>query len=285
MTDGTQGNTQDNSETQTPAGVPQIPAGAQLGGAGVDANQVPAQSPLTTPQNPIQEELKQPVHPQVQADKPADPVYKNPYASDATKAAESTSYIETSIQHLTGELGVAPDVFDAVIENALKHNDLSLINTSAIGKDLTPEQSTRVQQLATAAYQEVQANIARAKADVYFVAGGEAQWETAVQAFNANAPEDALGYAAYLADKGNLKGAAEYVINYNKQGGFVTQQTQTQEQGGTGSVQSGLSKAEYTAELGKIEREAGNRSLGSPAYAGRVADLDARRALGRSQGR
>lgn len=276
-------------------GIPQIPAGAQLGGAGTAENQLAAQQQGQQGQQQFQQpvqptyEQQAPQEPQAPVVPQADPVLKpneevqvNPYKTDVPVGA---TYIESSIQHLSTELGVSADAFDSVIENALKHNDLSLINTHALGKDLTPEQAVRVQQLAQAAVQEVQQSVKAAQNEVYNVAGGEAQWDTAVNAFNANAPKSAQNYASYLADQGEFTQAAEYVLNYNNQGGYVNQQQQAPIQGGVGSVQTGLSSAEYSAEIGKIEREAGNRSLGSPAFAARISDLDNRRALGRQQGR
>lgn len=288
------------TETTAPTGIPQIPAGAQLGGEGTAENQQQAQqvqqpqSPITAntqqPQNPLQPTLQPDPQAPVHQEPPQQPLqneqlFVNPYAQKPDAVKDGGTYIETSIQHLTSELGVNEDVFDAVIDNALKHGDLSLINPHALGKQLTPEQAQRVQQLATAAVQEVQQGVERAKTEVYGIAGGEANWNTAVTAFNANAPEDAQGYASYLADQGKLKQAAEYVLKYNQQGGYTNHQGQAPLQGGVGSVQSGLSKSEYVAELSKIELEAGNRSLGSPEFSGRIADLDARRNLGRQQGR
>lgn len=271
---------------QAPAGVPQIPAGAQLGDEGTTENQQ-ASTEQPTPQSPITSSapVAQPEPTPQPEPAPNETVQVNPYSAKAAESgSEGATYIDTSINHLSTELGVSNDEFESVYENALKHGDLALINPHALGKDLTPEQVTRVQQLATAAVQEVQHGVERAKQEVYGVAGSEANWSTAVNAFNANAPEDAQGYASYLADKGDLKKAAEYVLNFNKQGGYVNQQVQAPVQGGNGSVQNGISSADYRTEIGKIEQEAGNRSLGSPEFAARIADLDSRRTLGRKQG-
>lgn len=284
----------------TNLGIPSIPAGAQLGGAGAAENQAqgavleaqqapqtpqyqPTPAPVQAPHNPIQEALTpQEVHPIV---KPNETVQVNPYKDTPTTGSDTgATYVETSIKHLSGELGVNEDTFDAVIENALKHGDLALINPQALGKDLTPEQTVRVQQLAQAAVQEIQHGIQQAKNTAYSVAGGEAQWNTAVNAFNANAPQDVQEYASWLADR-DINKAAQYVVNFNTQGGFVNQETQAPIQGGTGNVATGLTAAEYRQEIGKIEREAGNRSLGSPEYSQRIADIDARRSLGRQQGK
>lgn len=311
-----------------PAGIPQIPAGAQLGGEGYQQNQqayqnqqyqqqaqnqhnvafdgVPS-SPITAgtapqaPTNPIQPNWQpQQPHPQVSEpiQKPSFPqqpptqplqsnesVQSNPYNNQQPKAAETgTTYIETSINHLSAELGVSADDFDAVFENAIKHGDLSLINPHALGKELTPEQSTRVQQLAQAAVQEYQQGVQYAKNQAYSVAGGESAWNNAISAFNANAPEDVQGYAAYLADT-DVEKAAKFVVQYNQSNGFVNTQNQAPITGGTGTATHGISQAEYATELAKIEREAGNRSLGSPEFAHRISALNAQRQLGRRQGR
>lgn len=279
----------------TNTGIPSIPAGAQLGGEGAAENQAlgaqqapvpqyqPTPAPVQVPQNPLQDNLGTPQqHPQVI--KPNETVQVNPYKDTSSDTEAGSSYIETSINHLSGELGVSADTFDAVIENALKHDDLSLINPQALGKNLTPEQTVRVQQLAQAAVQEVKQQVQQAKNTAYSIAGGEAQWESTVGAFNANAPQEVQEYASWLADR-DVNKAVQYVIDYNTKGGYVNQETQAPIQGGTGNVATGLSAAEYRQAIGEIEREAGNRSLGSPQYAERIADIDARRSLGRQQGK
>lgn len=291
----------------TALGIPSIPAGAQIGGAGAAENQAQGAqqaaqeaqqqqqhqpeyqntpAPVAPPVNPLQPALTQEQHPQTQpALKPNEAIQINPYGTKSPAATDAgTSYVETSINHLTTELGVSAEAFDAVFDRAIEYGDLTLINPHALGKDLTPEQTTRVQQLAQAAVQEYQQGIQNAKNQVYGIAGGEANWTTAVNAFNANAPQDIQEYASWLADN-DLQKAANYVLNYNTQGGYVSQTEQAPLQGGTGNVAQGLTAAEYRQEIGKIEREAGNHSLGSPVYAPRIADIDARRALGRQQGK
>ena len=65
----------------------------------------------------------------------------------------------------------------------------------------------------------------------------------------------------------------------------MSQENQAPLGGGTGNVSTGLSGAQYSTEIGKIEREAGNRSLGSPEFKERIDALDAARALDRQQGK
>lgn len=284
--------------TTTPAGVPSIPQGAQLGGEGTLENQAQAQqqqmqqqmqqqvlSPITANQElpPVNQELN-PVPTAVPAENPNETVQVNPYNQTEQDVYEGATYVQTAIKHLSTELSVSDEAFESVYENALKYNDMALIDPKALGKDLTPEQAVRVKQLATEAVQEVRQGVQRAQTEVHTVAGGEAEWNTAVQAFNANASKQAQGYASYLADQGDFKGAAEYVLQFVRGGGHVNHVQQAPIAGSLGVVSTALSKAEYASELAKIEREAGNQSLGSPQFAQRINDLDARRALGRQQG-
>lgn len=279
------------ADTTTPAGVPEIPAGQQLGGRGAQA-----------PENPVKEQLTTEAHAQVQKEPPTEPpaapeVPANPLTPETppeskqeskqepAKAVEpQDSYVHTSIVYLAEELGVTEDDFDAVYANAVKHDDMSLINPDALGKDLTDAQKVRVKQLAELSVQEFKQGVERAKQDAYSVAGGEVQWTTAVQAFNANAEQDQKGYAGYLADNGRLKECAEYVMKVTRAGGHISENKQAPVQGGTGSTASGLSKEAYQVEVGKIERELGNRSMNSPEIKIKLDDLNARRALGRQQG-
>ncbi|QGH73778.1 scaffold protein [Vibrio phage vB_VhaP_VH-5] len=294
-----------NTGVQTPQGVPSIPAGQQLGGAGTQQNQaqqqqeqpapVAPESPLTphaqptgttTPQEPPEASEQPPVDAekeQLEQDlKPNETRKENPYKVGDVQVGDS--FVDTSINYMAAELGVEADAFDAVYENAIKHGDLALINPDALGVQLTPEKKAHVVQLATAAVQQHNSAVQAAKQEIYSVAGSEEQWTQAVQAFNSNAKSDAMDYAKYLADTGKLKQAAEYVLQYNQQQGLQNVQNQAPVQGGTGSVRTGLSKVEYAAEISKLELSAGNRSLGSGTYKAQLDDLNARRALGRSQG-
>lgn len=295
--------------------IPQIPAGAQLGGAGTEANQAQAgnvpqyqapvvQEPVQTPQtpqtpqsplapaaNPFQQPIQQPVQQPIQPVAPVVPTapvqeQANPYKQAYTHAQslQGASYVETSVNHLAAELNLNPDVFVDVIGNAVTYNDPNLINLAVLGT-LTPEQTFRAGQLARAAFQEAQVQVQQQHSEIYTVAGGEAQWNTAVQAFNANAPQEVQEYVAFLANSERGKQAAEQVMNYVRGNGLQNHVQQAPLQGGVGTPASGLSRQEYMDEIGKLEREAGNRSLASGEYAALMADLDQRRTIGRSQGR
>lgn len=283
-----------NAVPDVPAGIPQIPAGAQLGGEGYAQNQAAAvpqyQQPQYQPQfqTPVPQQPVVPVTPvvpapQVPAQSPNEYVIQNPYQAPAIDP--NANYIDTSIQYLASELNVSPDAFDAVLDKALEHGDINLINPAAMG-NLTPAQAQRVTALATAAYQQVQDQVRSAQNTVYALAGGEAAWNNAIQTFNSTATEQEKAYVEYLIDqKVDARAAGEYVLNVLRTGGRTNNIVQAPVVGGVGTVTHGLSRAEYMAEVAKLEQEIGNRSFDDPMFSGRMAALDQRRALGRQQGR
>lgn len=278
-----------NAVPDVPAGIPQIPAGAQLGGEGYAQNQAAAvpqyQQPQPQFQTPVTQQPVAPVapEPQVPAQNPNEYVIQNPYQAPAIDP--NANYIDTSIQYLASELNVSPDAFDAVLDKALEHGDINLINPAAMG-NLTPEQAQRVTALATAAYQQVQEQVRSAQNTVYELAGGEAAWNNAIQTFNSTATEQEKAYVEYLIDqKVDARAAGEYVLNVLRTGGRTNNIVQAPVVGGVGTVTHGLSRAEYMAGVAKLEQEIGNRSFDDPMFSGRMAALDQRRALGRQQGR
>lgn len=278
-----------NAVPDVPAGIPQIPAGAQLGGEGYAQNQAAAvpqyQQPQPQFQTPVPQQPVAPVAPVApeQQQNPNEYVIQNPYQAPAIDP--NANYIDTSIQYLASELNVSPDAFDAVLDKALEHGDINLINPAAMG-NLTPEQAQRVTALATAAYQQVQEQVRSAQNTVYELAGGEAAWNNAIQTFNSTATEQEKAYVEYLIDqKVDARAAGEYVLNVLRTGGRTNNIVQAPVVGGVGTVTHGLSRAEYMAEVAKLEQEIGNRSFDDPMFSGRMAALDQRRALGRQQGR
>lgn len=284
-----------NAVPNVPAGIPQIPAGAQLGGEGYAQNQADAVSQYQQPQPQFQTPVPQqpvapvapvapvPQVPQVPVQNPNEYVIQNPYQAPAIDP--NANYIDTSIQYLASELNVHPDAFDAVLEKALEHGDINLINPAAMG-NLTPEQAQRVTALATAAYQQVQDQVRSAQKTVYELAGGEAAWNNAIQTFNSTATAQEKAYVEYLIDqKVDARAAGEYVLNVLRTSGRTNNIVQAPVVGGVGTVTHGLSRAEYMAEVAKLEQEIGNRSFDDPMFSGRMAALDQRRALGRQQGR
>lgn len=248
--------------------LPQVqPQGQPQGQAPLSTPLVPTppSTPVPTPENP--------------------PVIEK---SEKVEQAPSTgaTYLETTVNHFASEIGSTPEAIMGSIEKALEHGDVSLISVAELGT-LTPEQTQRATQLAQMVYQHTQQEITNMQTAVYAAAGGQAQWDAAIQAFNASATDDAKGYVAYLADNaGNAKAAAEYVIKYVQQSGLATQVNKPQVHGGTGApVATGLSVQEYKNGIHEIEVLRNERKITQSEYDVRMADLDYRRGVGRQQGR
>ena len=233
-----------------------------------------AQSPLApagAPQAPVPVPEKAPV-PEAAIQKPVQPV-------------KGETYLETSVNHFAAEVGIESDAIMDSIEKALEHGDVGLINVSNLG-DLTPEQAQRATQLAQMAYQHTQTEISNMQQAVYAAAGGEAQWNSAIAAFNASATDEAKGYVAYLADHaGNAKAAAEYVTKYVQGAGLTTQVQQAPLQGGTGApVAQGLDKQSYSNGIHSLEMKLASRQITQGEYNTHLSDLDYRRQVGRNAG-
>ena len=258
------------------ADVPPVPVRDPVSGQWVlpSAAAPVAQSPLApagAPQAPVPVPEKAPV-PEAAIQKPVQPV-------------QGETYLETSVNHFAAEVGIESDAIMESIEKALEHGDIGLINVANLGA-LTPEQAQRATQLAQMAYQHTQTEISNMQQAVYAAAGGEAQWNSAIAAFNASATDEAKGYVAYLADHaGNAKAAAEYVTKYVQGAGLTTQVQQAPIQGGTGApVAQGLDKQSYSNGIHSLEMQLASRQITQGEYNTQLADLDYRRQLGRNAG-
>ena len=258
------------------ADVPPIPVRDPVSGQWVlpSAAAPVAQSPLApagAPQAPVPVPEKAPV-PEAAIQKPVQPV-------------QGETYLETSVNHFAAEVGIESDAIMESIEKALEHGDVGLINVANLGA-LTPEQAQRATQLAQMAYQHTQTEISNMQQAVYAAAGGEAQWNSAIAAFNASATDEAKGYVAYLADNaGNAKAAAEYVTKYVRGAGLTTQVQQAPIQGGTGApVAQGLDKQSYSNGIHSLEMKLASRQITQGEYNTQLSDLDYRRQVGRNAG-
>lgn len=258
---------------------PPVPASTGLAPAGEVPAQVPTFNPLTgqyevqvqAPQVPTEPPVQQPQAPVPTPQQPEVPVGAN--------------YLETSVNYFAAEVGITPEAVADTIANALKYNDPALIDVRSLG-NLTPEQAVRAQQLAEMSYQHVQHEIATMQNTVHQVAGGVDQWNSAIQAFNANATEEAKAYVAYLADNAqNAKQAAEYVLMYVQGAGLTTQINQPQIHGGSGGVgPAALDRQGYMEGINQLELKRNARTISPAQYNAELADLDNRRAIGRRAG-
>ena len=309
------------------SGIPTIPAGSQLGGAGTAENHAaanlgaggapvapaiptaPAQAPVAPAGIPAADVPPVPVRdpvsgqwvlptaaavpaqsPLAPAGVPQAPVHVPeqapvPVPEKAPVPTQGETYLETTMNHFAAEVGIESEAIMDSIEKALEHGDIGLINVANLGQ-LTPEQAKRATQLAQMAYQHTQSEIQNMQQAVYAAAGGEAQWNAAIAAFNASATDEAKGYVAYLADHaGNAKAAAEYVTKYVQGAGLTTQVQQAPIQGGTGApVAQGLDKQSYSNGIHSLEMKLASRQITQGEYNTQLADLDYRRQVGRNAG-
>lgn len=145
---------------------------------------------------------------------------------------------------------------DRAVGKAIETGDATRIDTAYL-REVAGKDFDRVLRIAQSAVSRVNESAAQLKTSVYDAVGGEANWLTAVEAFNKGAPADLKSAVALMLDSGKgpqVKAAAQLVAQYATAGGFL----RTSESGGakyaapTGG--QGLSKADFQAELAKLDR-------------------------------
>lgn len=178
-------------------------------------------------------------------------------------------------------LATAPDLdLDRALANALKFGQPDLIDVAYLKEKGGANADNLITIAKSLVTQVANAADANEKA-VYALAGGQAGWDTAVAAFNQFADPAQRKMIADLMDSGKkqfVEYAAQTVVAFSKQTGaipFTGQQVQT----GQASVAAsqGLSKAQFQAELAKLNRNA-------PDYAEQSNALLGRRQLGKQIG-
>lgn len=221
-----------------------------------------------------------PAVPQVPAQQPQVPEQVHQAPVDYT----GSTALETSLNVFSASVGIDASLFDQVTANALKYNDVNLIDYTALVQGLKPEQAAQAKALATAAFKEQQTFISNQAAQVHTLAGSKEAWDLAAQAFNQSAPAHIQAVVRHMLDTGDMVNAAKFVLETVNQSGLVNNGTPPV-QGGTGAVQQGLSLQEFHAELHKLNMKAGNRSLESGALGAEYQALLQARAIGKKQGR
>lgn len=179
--------------------------------------------------------------------------------------------LETSINMFSHTTGIAPDAFVTAVQAAVQYGDDNLIDVTSLTQGLTdPVAKAQAIALAKATYQHIQAEQGRVQSTAHQLAGGEAQWTAALEAFNTHADTRTRGYAKYLESEGDIEGAVQHIMQTvqnlgvvnSQQGEFVTPS------GGTPAQMQALSYAEYNAAIRELQREAGNAMTNprSPHY-------------------
>lgn len=170
---------------------------------------------------------------------------------------------------------------DRVLGNALANGDPKLIDF----KYLAEKGGANAAQLAEIAKGIVQAVNAKSDSimkDVYSTVGGEAQWDSSVEAFNKSAPQALRATVSRMLDSTDvthIKYGAQIIAEYGRASGHIPQQGAPLLNGGAGSsvVGQGLSKTNFIAELGKLNPN-------SQGYEEARAELFTRRSVGKRNG-
>jgi hypothetical protein len=170
---------------------------------------------------------------------------------------------------------------DRVLGKALTHGDITLIDEAY----LREKGGASAQQLAEIARGIVQAVGAKADAvtaEVYSAAGGEAQWNTSVAAFNTAAPHELRVTVAQMMNSTNenfIKAGAKIVAEFGKGSGMIPQvgAPLLNVAAGAGTAGQGLSKQQFQSEIVKLKSD-------TPGYEEARAALFARRSLGKRAG-
>lgn len=169
---------------------------------------------------------------------------------------------------------------DRAVGKAIESGDARFIDAAYI-RDVAGKDADRLLKIAAAAVARVNESAGQLKSAVYDTVGGEANWNTAVAAFNQSAPAELKAAVATMLDSGKsaqVKAAAQLVSQFASAGGFIRSS-----EGRSGAAYAaatggqGLSKAEFQAELAKLDRN-------SRDFREQREQLFNRRALGQKAG-
>jgi len=168
-----------------------------------------------------------------------------------------------------------------VFSKAIQTGDAELLDVAYI-KDKAGANADQLITIAQGIVQAVQADIDKAVGAVHTMAGGEANWNASVAAFNEKAPQELRSVIGQMMNSGNsaqIDAAGKLVIQFAQGNGFVPNQQPLVQQGGASLPSSqALSKDEFQTELRKLDQN-------SATYLQDRASLFTRRTLGKKLGK
>lgn len=196
------------------------------------------------------------------------------------QAAQADAYVMSIFS--TFEM-VAPDVDLArAVGNALDRGDPSLIDKAYL-TEKAGDKAAKLISVAEGLVKHVTDTVSKLTTDIYKAAGGETQWNAAVEVFNTKAPKYLKEFVAQGVDSANpsrISTAVESLLDFVKQSGAmpVDPQGHVRAGGGAPNAALALSKTEYQAERMKLDRRARD-------FPEKERELTARRELGRKMGK
>jgi hypothetical protein len=175
----------------------------------------------------------------------------------------------------------APDIdLDRALANAIKYGNADLIDVAYL-KEKGGAQGDQLASIAKGLVTQIAAKAEANVTAVFNIAGGEAQWDQSVAAFNQHAPQALRDSLTFMLDSGNsqwISAAAQSIVDFAKQSGAVPNPTALVQTGGAAlSTAQALSKQQFQAEMAKLNRN-------SQDYAAQSDALMQRRQLGKNLG-
>jgi hypothetical protein len=163
------------------------------------------------------------------------------------------------------------------VAKAIEYGDANLIDIAHL-TEKGGANAAHLVQVAQSLVQNAVETERRQVATLHARAGGEANFNSAVQAFNSTAPEQVKMIVRALTDSGNeaqVLAGVDLMLQYSQ--GATVQPAGLIQSGAGATIAAGLSKEGFQAELGKLDRGAAN-------YEAQRQELFARRAYGKHQG-
>lgn len=169
---------------------------------------------------------------------------------------------------------------DRALGVALERGDPSLIDRAYLVEKFGADAQHRIT-LAEGIIAAVNAKATEAASAVYALAGGKESWRACSAAFNNGAPQALKAVVVNMlnsGDTGQVSAASQLVVEFAKGQGIVPNSNPLVSAGATVPAGQALSKAQFQAELFKLDKD-------SADFAEQQSALFARRALGRKLGK
>lgn len=252
---------------------------------------VPPQGVVSQPQQVYQQGIPAYMQAPVQPDVPPQYVQPNTQVQpnlDAPVQPNPTAYtadnpLDVGVQIFSNTTGVTVDALYDAIAPAMSYNDPKLINLATITAGLKPDQVQQAEALATALYNQAQVERKNTIQTAHTKAGGEQQWQQAIQAFKTKAPASLLQAAKAMEQAGHINEAVDLILEVTRGYGLLPsaqgQAIQGQPVGAMGAT--GLTKDAFNAELATMIKEVGANNLTSHP---RFNQVHSARKLGIQQG-
>lgn len=199
-------------------------------------------------------------------------------------ADTGNALIDLAVESVLAITKASDEDLTRALGKALEYGDLSLVDGAFLAEKF-PGQEAKVLAIGKAILADKEASSAKLLGAVHAAAGGEANWQTAVTIFNANADAATKEVVKTLFNSGSdaaIKAAAQQVLALASAQGVVLSKPETFRPNGA-PAPTGLSADGFQTELAALNKEFKNR-VGTRQYNEKYDALVARRSAGRRAG-